>query len=109
MQFDRIRRDAVLAVVEVEKGDTNDSCSRACLRCPASRRHLPMVERLGSAIAIGGGGLRDHVVPALLEDEVVVTVGFLAHERHACDHGEHVRFEGSRVDGRYDGARRVTR
>jgi hypothetical protein len=30
--------------------------------------------------------LRDHVVAALLEAEVVVTVGLLAHESHTRDH-----------------------
>ena len=94
VQFDRVRGDAVLAVIEVEEGDTRYSCFGASPRRSAGLRHLALVDRFRSAVAIWGGSLRDHAKAALLEDEVVVAVSLLAHERDPRDHGEDVPLKG---------------
>jgi hypothetical protein len=60
-------------------------------------------------VEVGRRRLGDHVVAALLQDEVVVGVGLLSHECHSCDDCEDVSLERRRLDGKDDGARRLTR
>jgi len=56
MQFDRVRRDARLAVLKVEERDARDDCTTRC-RCPP-RTSRPRVSRGWS-----GGGNRGRTEP----------------------------------------------
>lgn len=72
MQFDCVWGHSCLAVVEVEEGDPGDPCPRAEADVPSGDCHLPVEPRLGATVAERGGRLGDHVVAALLQDEMKI-------------------------------------
>ena len=71
--------------------------------------HLTAPQRRRVPVAVRRWRLRDHVIAALLEDDVQVAVVLGPDEHHRGDDGVDVMLEGSRVSGRWDGAGRVTR
>ena len=93
VKLDRVWSHAGLAVVEVEERYPGDPGARAQPDMSTRYRHFPMKPRLGSTVAVGSGRLRDHVVAALLQDNVKVRVVFGANEDHRGDHGEDVVLE----------------
>ena len=74
MQLDRVRRDPGLAVVEVEEGDPGNARSSAEPDVAPRHAHLTAPQRRRLPVAARRGRLRDHVVAALLEDDVQVAV-----------------------------------
>jgi hypothetical protein len=93
VQLDRVRRDTILAVVEVEERDARNSRvgTRPC--CSPRSRHEPTVVQRRSVVAVLGWRLTDHVGTVLLQDEVIVGVRLFAHKRHSRDDREDAMLE----------------
>ena len=93
MQLDRVRRNPVLAVVEVEERDSGDARPGAEPDFASHRGYLSAPVRRRPSVTVGRWRFGDHVVAALNEHEVEIVVGFLALEHNPRHDGEDVPLE----------------
>jgi hypothetical protein len=89
VQLDRVRSNTGLAVVEIEERDTGHSCPRAEPDLCSGRCHLALKGRGCTQIARRRGGLGDHRLLSIAEDEMKITIVLWAHERHRGGDAKH--------------------
>jgi hypothetical protein len=93
VQLDRVRRDASLAMVEVEEGDPGNASASAEPDAVPCDAHLPASIRRRVPVAAWRRRLGNHVIAARLKNNVEVGVVFGTNEHHLGNDGEDVALE----------------
>jgi hypothetical protein len=92
VQLDRVRSDPGLAVGEVEEGDPGNARSSTEPHVAPGDAHLLASNWPRVDVAARRGRLRDHVIAALLENDVQF-VAFRLDKHHRSSDGVHVPLE----------------
>ena len=93
MQLDRVRRHPGLAVREIEKGDAGDTRSSAQPDVATCDTHLTAPKRCRMPVTARRRRLGDHVIAALLEDDVEVAVCLRPDEHDPRNDGKDLMLE----------------